>query len=260
MPKKRAPKGRKLTLKQAKAAVHSTPDGKKRLNLSNAGLAIFPKCLLKLSDVDELDLSRNALRVLPPSIGKFVNLRSLDVHSNRLESLPESLGQLSGLLHLNACNNRLVTHRLPEGLAQLQKLRTLNLGLNELDSVPRWLGHLRELTDLGLFDNAIAGLPETVAKLPKLQKLNVKRNPLALAPPETGVVPGGGEPCPEEASLLLVHESEVCKPCLASCQEERARRAGLLKNTNKGSNRGVGRFSGLITPNSVAKETQTAWR
>ena len=74
------PKGKKITLKMAKNALRLTVDGKRRLDLSNMEIATFPKCILKLADVDELDLSRNMLRKIPDSIHEFVNIRMLDLH------------------------------------------------------------------------------------------------------------------------------------------------------------------------------------
>ncbi|KAJ8361383.1 hypothetical protein SKAU_G00179080 [Synaphobranchus kaupii] len=97
----------RITLKVAKSAVKVTADGKRRLDLSKRGIDTFPKCLLKLADVDELDLSRNLLQKIPESIECFVNLRRLDLHSNRIERLPEAVGKLQNLRHLDVCDNRL---------------------------------------------------------------------------------------------------------------------------------------------------------
>lgn len=65
-------KGKKVTLKMAKNAVRVTTDGHRRLDLSNMGIATFPKCLLKLPDLNELDLSRNQLKKLPDFIGIYL--------------------------------------------------------------------------------------------------------------------------------------------------------------------------------------------
>lgn len=81
------PKGKKITLTMAKSCLRMTVDGKRRLDLSNQGIAAVPKCILKLCDVEELDLSRNLLAKIPDFIDKFVNLRFLDLHSNHVRML-----------------------------------------------------------------------------------------------------------------------------------------------------------------------------
>ncbi|XP_016296253.1 leucine-rich repeat-containing protein 18-like [Sinocyclocheilus anshuiensis] len=90
-----------ITLKMAKNALKVTVDGKRRLDLSNMAIATFPKCILKLSDIEELDLSRNLLKKIPDAIDKFVNLRLLDLHSNHLEQVPAAIGRLHNLYSLN---------------------------------------------------------------------------------------------------------------------------------------------------------------
>uniref|UniRef100_A0A3B1JGF3 Leucine rich repeat containing 18 n=1 Tax=Astyanax mexicanus TaxID=7994 RepID=A0A3B1JGF3_ASTMX len=130
---------------QTKNAVKLTVDGKRRLDLSNMEIATFPKCILKLCDVEELDLSRNFLKDIPESIDRFVNMRWLDLHSNNLEKLPE-LGLLRGL-------------------------RSLNLGMNRIEIVPSSIGALKELRQLRLFNNLLTRVPPWLHSLPNLQTL-----------------------------------------------------------------------------------------
>ncbi|XP_074856009.1 leucine-rich repeat-containing protein 18 [Carettochelys insculpta] len=254
MAKAKGPKGKKITLKVAKNSIKITFDGRRRLDLSKMGITTFPKCILKLADVDELDLSRNMIKKIPDFIEKFQNLRWLDLHSNQIEKLPETIGMLQNLFYLNICNNKLTSKSLPVELSQLKNLRTLNLGLNQIDNIPTTLGALKELQEVGLFDNYLTTIPPSVAKLPKLKKLNVKRNPFPQ-PTEEELFK---DTIKRMEALYLVDEKDLCSPCLKKCQEERDK-LNKLKNVVPSSLRKPN-FSALMTPNSTAKENQAEWR
>ncbi|KAK5853971.1 hypothetical protein PBY51_015079 [Eleginops maclovinus] len=258
MPKKKAAKGTKLTLKVAKKLIRMTPDGRRRLTLSNMGITIFPKCLFKLTNLDELDLSRNLIQKLPDNIGNFSSLRLLDLHSNKLEALPESIGDLVGLTHLNLSNNHLISAGLPSTLGCLTSLKILNLGMNQLDTLPLNMGALDSLKELGLFDNLFTNLPKFVRGLRNLTKLNMKRNPLSC-------VQGDGEAMQKENSepeedMYLVHESSLCRTCLKRCkyQEERLTRGG--GGGDAFEEKRIRTYKGLLVPNSVATVHQDVWR
>ncbi|XP_018582004.1 leucine-rich repeat-containing protein 18 [Scleropages formosus] len=247
------PKGRKITLKMAINALQVTVDGKRRLDLSNMQIATFPRCLLKLADVDELDLSRNLLQRIPDSIEQFLNLRWLDLHSNQLEELPATIGNLQGLLHLNLCNNQLTAAGLPTQMGQLRRLRSLNLGMNRLERLPSSLGALRELRELGLFNNLLTRMPDFLDRLPHLCKLNTSSNPI--------VEPGDGkelDPIVRVQFLHLVDMDWLCESCHERCTSE------LKKLDRLGAVSGhvhtKPAFSGLVSPNSVALEDQELWR
>ncbi|KAK1333863.1 hypothetical protein QTO34_006251 [Cnephaeus nilssonii] len=229
-------------------------DGRKRLDLSKMGITTFPKCILKLNDIDELDLSRNMLKRIPDSISKFQNLRWLDLHSNYIDKLPESIGQMTTLLYLNVSNNRLTTNGLPVELNQLKNIRTVNLGLNHLDSVPTTLGALKELHEVGLHDNLISAIPTSISKLPKLKKLNTKRNPF-LQPEETDVFI---DSIKRLENLYLVEAKDLCGPCLKKCQQARDKLNKIKSLAAATPKKPV--FSNFIAPNSTAKESQEEWR
>lgn len=260
-------KGTKVTLKSAKKAIRMTPDGRHRLTLSNMGITIFPKCLLKLTNLDELDLSRNLIQTLPDNIGNFLSLRWLDLHSNKIESVPESIGNLVGLTYLNLSNNRLTSMGLPSTLGSLTSLKTLNLGMNQLDALPPTMVTLRSLQELGLFDNLFNTLPEFVKVLRNHTKVNMKRNPVWYAQ-------GDGEGTLKEKSVLeeevrLVYESNLCKTCLKRCKAQTER---VLKGGGGGGRRRSGgdgdmfeekrirTYPGLMAPHSVATVNQDVWR
>lgn len=247
-------KGKKITLNVARNCIKITFDGKKRLDLSKMGITTFPKCILRLSDIDELDLSRNMIKKIPDSIAKFQNLRWLDLHSNYIDKLPESIGQMTSLLYLNVSNNRLTTNGLPVELNQLKNIRTMNLGLNHLDSVPTTLGALKELHEVGLHDNMLSNIPNSISKLPKLKKLNIKRNPF----------PKAEEPDPFIDSirridnLFLVEAKDLCGPCLRRCQQARDKLNKIKSMAMVTPRKAI--FSNLVSPNSMAKESQEDWR
>lgn len=258
MSKGRGAKGTKVTLKTAKKAIRITLDGKRRLTLSNMGIRVFPKCLLKVTNVDELDLSRNLIQKLPDNIDKLSSLTWLDLHSNKLESLPESIGNMVGLTHLNLANNCLTPVGFPSSLGSLTNLKSLNLGMNQLDSLPPTLEQLSSLKELGLFDNLLIKQPEFLKVLRNLTKVNMKRNPFTYSQ-------GDGEGMKKKPELkgdvLLVHESSLCGRCL-----RRAQRDGLTRGREVGDAGDVFQrkkkrdYSGLMTPNSVAKVNEDVWR
>lgn len=225
----------------AKNAVKLTMDGKRRLDLSNMEITTFPKCILKLCDVDELDLSRNMLKKIPDLINKFVNLRLLDLHSNHLEQLPETIGHLQKLQNLNLCNNLLTTYGLPHTLCLLKNLKKLNLGMNRIETVPPYIAGLKELCELGLFNNLLTQIPLWLQNLPNLCMLNVKCNPLPLKnPPKL-------DPIQRVECLYLVRKDCLCTECLKTCKEERDR---LGKQVSGSSVQRKNILAGLITVNS----------
>ncbi|XP_012506748.1 PREDICTED: leucine-rich repeat-containing protein 18 [Propithecus coquereli] len=250
----KAPKGKKITFNVAKNCIKITFDGKKRLDLSKMGITTFPKCILRLNDVDELDLSRNMIRKIPDSISKFQNLRWLDLHSNYIDKLPESIGQMTSLLFLNVSNNKLTTNGLPVELNQLKNIRTVNLGLNHLDSVPTTLGALKELHEVGLNDNLLNSIPVSISKLPKLKKLNTKRNPFPKPDESNTFI----DSIKRLENLYLVEEKDLCPACLKKCQCARDK-LNKIKNTALMTPRKA-IFSNLVSPNFMAKESQEEWR
>ncbi|XP_072196785.1 leucine-rich repeat-containing protein 18 [Excalfactoria chinensis] len=251
--KGKGPKGKKITLKIAKNSIRISFDGGLRLDLSKMGITTFPKCILKLTDVDELDLSRNMLKKIPSSIEKFQKLRWLDLHSNQLEDLPKAVGTLQNLFYLNICNNKLTTKNLPEELNLLKNLRILNLGLNCLDSIPPTLGALKELKELGLFDNFLTTIPNSVKRLPKLEKMNAERNPFPESKKEEYV-----DPIKRIESLYLVQEKDLCSSCLQNCQGEKDK-LNKFKDTEHCPSKKLS-FPLLLTPNSTAMDNQEQWR
>ncbi|XP_068597102.1 leucine-rich repeat-containing protein 18 [Brachionichthys hirsutus] len=257
MAKGKEAKGTQVTLQTARKAIRMMPNGQHRLTLSNMGITIFPKCLLKLTNVDELDLSRNLIEKLPESIGNFSSLRRLDLHSNKLESVPESIGKLVGLTHLNLSNNCLTSAGLPSTLGSLASLKSFNLGLNQLDALPPTLKGLESLQELGLFDNFFTMVPEFVTDLRNLTKVNMKQNwPSHCQDDGEGMMKKISE---SKEEVFLVRESNLCETCLKRCKEQEERFTEG-EGSDKMENKRIRTYSGLMVPNSVARVHQDVWR
>nr|XP_033797068.1 leucine-rich repeat-containing protein 18 [Geotrypetes seraphini] len=250
---KKAPKGKKITLKTAKNSLKITIDGKRRLDLSKLGITTFPKCILRMADIDEIDLSRNMIKKIPDSIQKFHNLRWLDLHSNLIEKIPETIGQLQNLLFLNLSNNKISNKGLPLEICNLKNLRMLNLGLNTIENIPTTYGSLKELKEVGLFDNYLTSIPKSILNLPKLKKLNTKRNPFPKPEEEEPA-----DPIKRLEALYLVNESDLCSSCLNKGQQQRDKMNNIIREPALCKRNPL--FTNLITPNSTAKENQAEWR
>lgn len=253
MPKKKEPKGTKISLKQAKAAIRMTIEGRRRLTLSHMGITVFPKCLLKLTNVDEMDLSRNQMQKLPPNIGDLSALKSLDLRGNMLEALPESIGNLAELTYLDLSNNRLTSAGLPPTLGSLTNLISLNLGMNQLDALPPTLEALENLESLALFDNLFTEQPDVLTALSNLTNVNLERNPVTEEQDETKEKDPGD-------TLCLVHESILCKRCLKRCKDKMENLPLMAKGYNMLESKKIRTYPGLMVPNSVAKVNQDEWR
>lgn len=253
MPKKKEAKGTKITPKQAKAAVCMTLEGRRRLTLSHMGIIVFPKCLLKMTNVDEMDLSRNQIQKLPPNFGDLSGLKSLDLRGNMLEDLPESIGKLGQLTYLDLSYNRLTPAGIPPTLGSLTSLVSLNLGMNKLDTLPPAMQALENLEELALFDNLFTEEPAFLTELPNLNNVNLIRNPV-LEPKEESEEQDPGD------QLCLVHESILCKRCLKRCKDKMQNLPRAAKGYSMLDSKKIRTYFGLMVPNSVAKVNQDEWR
>lgn len=253
MPKKKEAKGTKITAKQAKAAVRMTLEGRRRLTLSHMGIIVFPKCLLKMTNVDEMDLSRNQIQKLPPNFGDMSGLKSLDLRGNMLEDLPESIGKLAQLTYLDLSYNRLTSAGLPPSLGSLTNLTSLNLGMNKLDTLPPTMAALENLEDLLLFDNLFTEEPPFLTGLENLTVVNSIRNPYTEPQEEREELDPGEQLC-------LVHESILCKRCLKRCKDKMQRLPRITKGYSMTDSKKICTYLGLMVPNSVAKVNQDEWR
>jgi len=96
------------------------------LNLSNSGLTEFPKYILSMTQLVELNLSYNQLTgALPAQIRALKNLQKLDLSYNNMSGVPAEIGELSQLQELNLSHNHFTG--LPNEIGNLTNLKVLTL-------------------------------------------------------------------------------------------------------------------------------------
>lgn len=122
--------------------------------------------------VYKLKLQRSDLREFPKEILKMTNLRELDLSKNKIKEIPEEIGTLKNLVYFNMSKNRLVS--VPKGIGQLTNLRTLILNQNEIDSLPDEIGNLTELRYLDLWANNLGYYPHSMRKLIHLEEMDLR--------------------------------------------------------------------------------------
>uniref|UniRef100_A0A673WWV4 Uncharacterized protein n=1 Tax=Salmo trutta TaxID=8032 RepID=A0A673WWV4_SALTR len=151
-------KGKKVTLKMAKKAVRVTAEGCRRLDLSNMGIAIFPKCLLKTTSP-----RRAVPQAQPTQVATRLNLL---------------FALLPPLPHMYILP-QLPQQPVPRTLTLYRPLWSFNLGMNFLDTLPPTTVGLCSIHELRLFDNLFPSLPEFIKVLLSITRLNTKRNPFS---------------------------------------------------------------------------------
>jgi len=215
------------------------------LRLHNNKLNTLPKSILALKLLQTLDLSNNPLTLLPEEIKNLTSLKTLELSNNQLTMLPESIGGLSLLQTLNLTGNMLTT--LPVSLSKLKSLKsltidpsqlinfsepTLNLyygGVQEQSNVIMELNSLigkiirrvdeieydtlgvnikcNYIFGLGLYDQGLTILPETLGKFSSLKELWISKNQLTTLPEIIGNFTALKELILRENQLVTLPES-----------------------------------------------------
>ena len=169
----------------------------------------FPKSLLKLDSLEELDLSLTGTMTILKSINKLQNLKIFHLENNMISQLPDSFGDLRQLTLLNLENNpirglpyffsnlikleklyleapifffRANIKELPEYFGNLKSLEELYLGSNNLHTLPKSFGQLKSLKILDLSYNKLKKLPNSFGNLRNLEILNLENNKLKFLP------------------------------------------------------------------------------
>ena len=104
--------------------------GIKILHLQENNFTEFPKEILCLRNLEELNLSNNKLEILPPEIEKMQSLLVLNLSKNRLRELPINLTKLTYLSKLCLAQNYI--SKLP-ALKPMSSLEELDISDNRIN-------------------------------------------------------------------------------------------------------------------------------
>ncbi|KAK9137839.1 hypothetical protein Sjap_008433 [Stephania japonica] len=138
----------------------------------------FDDLLLNFLSLRVLELSFAGIKLFPASIGKLKHLRFLDVSSTRIEELPKSVTCLYNLqtLRMKNCDNLKV---LPRDLRKLINLRHLEIDLSgEWREMPKGIGQLTCLQTLPVFQ--VGHNDDDGCTLAELEHLNLLRGQLGI--------------------------------------------------------------------------------
>lgn len=192
----------------------------------------FPKCLLKLENLETLRMSNNNITTLPPEICLLSNLKVLCMDRNQLAEIPKELEDLTELRTLLLRHNKI--KELPDGVpgAALLNLTLLHISSNQLTHLPDSLVECTSLTHIYANSNQLEEVPLGLEGLTNLQRLNLSHNNIEYLPtdfrdcfgsPDTdspeGICVGGTvsniECCTlEDFVKILIKPSFFCSSCL----------------------------------------------
>lgn len=148
---------------------------KKRFDLSNKSLTVFPLEVCEQRQTTELSLGHNKLSSLPPEIGQLTAITVLDLRNNHLSSLPTELASCSRLVDVVLSFNRF--SELPSVLYKLPKLENIIANDNQIGSID--VDSLRQIPGLACLDlqnNDIAQVPPQLGTLSTLKHLQLGGN------------------------------------------------------------------------------------
>eukprot|EP00253_Pinus_taeda_P016173 PITA_16173 len=193
-----------------------------------APLCRFPKSLMQLKNLVEIDISHAAFKTLPEelcdvhslehlvlrnctemislpdSLGNLANLQKIDLrNASSLQMLPSSFGNLAGLqyLFLRGCSNLTISN---EAFGNTSTLKQLDLeGCSNVRELPDSFGLLTQLTNLWIKDcPGLKCLPDSFGLLTQLTVLSIEHCPgLKCLPDSFGLLTRLGvviiKDCPE---------------------------------------------------------------
>jgi Leucine-rich repeat (LRR) protein/GTPase SAR1 family protein len=151
----------------------------KRLDIDFPRLPIFPKEILRLSNLRRLVL-KAALSNVPEELARLAELRGLLLYDNPLDDIPTAIRHLRQLRYLNLSSTRL--SGLPKWLPELENLEVLWLTNNRIQSLPETVAELSRLTALIVITNQIKELDPSFARLGSLRALCLGGNPIVQIP------------------------------------------------------------------------------
>jgi len=121
------------------------------LNLDRKNLKEFPKEILNLPNLVQLELGGNNLTTIPSSIANLKKIKYLKLGRNNIASIPPEIGQMKSLIRLE-------------------------LDHNNLSTLPSEIGELYDLNELMIEDNGLTYLPEEFSKLKNLKAMELEDN------------------------------------------------------------------------------------
>jgi Leucine-rich repeat (LRR) protein len=138
-------------IKAALPAEFSALKSMKNLEMVSCEVTEFPKVVLDMPNMEDLNLNSNKMTSVPAEISKLKNLKSLGLMFNALPSIPASISELPNLERLLLHSNKLTV--LPAELSKLSKLRDLYAPQNLLTALPESFSGFAALSSLDISTN-----------------------------------------------------------------------------------------------------------
>lgn len=139
------------------------PENLSSLNLSFTSLNRFPKEILKLTKLKELNLNGNNICQLPIDLSKLENLE---------------------ILRLCACG----FNNFPNEISELSNLKKINLSHNHFRIIPEWIGELENIQEIYFSNCGIECIPKIFSTLNRIKKLDLSHNFMSTIGDEIGIL------------------------------------------------------------------------
>ncbi|TGK34862.1 hypothetical protein EHQ12_06135 [Leptospira gomenensis] len=180
-----------------------------RLDLSSQGIAVLPKEVERMRNLEKINLENNKLLTLPKEIGSLQNLRELRLEGNlRFKTFPREIGQLKNLKELYVSSEEvgdMIEQISP--LQDLESLRLRNTRINPFEfaetilcilgicthieipylsseKIPNTIGGLKNLRTLDIEGYSFQTLPKEISGLKELKKMRITQTNLVSLPSE----------------------------------------------------------------------------
>lgn len=128
----------------------------KNLNLIHNQIAIVPKDIQSLSNLQDLFLDSNSIRVLPDELCELHSLHVLGLSCNLLVSLPASFSKLNNLHRLELHHNHFKVFPSVLCSPELQRVSSLSLDNNRIQVIPESAKNLiSNLSSFTIFNNPL---------------------------------------------------------------------------------------------------------
>lgn len=164
----------KRALEEAEEIIQSiNDDDTSTLDLSNLGLTVLPRSIIKLENLVKLDISNNKITLLHLDGSKLKLLKEIDARNNDIITISEKFSRLSSLEKLDLSNNRIYNL---ENIKNITSLKTIDLSNNFLTRIPEELKSLRNLDEINASNNSIETLDFSKNELVNVSKIVLDKN------------------------------------------------------------------------------------